>query len=161
MKIEEQVLSIEHMKHLQELGVDTSDASMYWVRAKRIIGKQRNNVLYNEMGKWRLSLSKSIVHSVDWAVESVPTYTIGDLIEKLSNAIISYYEFRVTIKNHSTESVFMENNVIEDYVTSRNPKDALYKTLCLVAKYYPELLKAETSKEICCDETDDELELTT
>ena len=113
------------------------------------------------MGKWRLSLSKSIVHSVDWAVESVPTYTIGDLIEKLSNAIISYYEFRVTIKNHSTETVFMENNVIEDYVTSRNPKDALYKALCLVAKHYLELLKAETSKEICCDETDDELELTT
>ena len=64
MKIEEQVLSIEQMKHLQELGVDTSDASMYWVRAKRIIGKQRNNVLDNEMGKWRLSLSKNIVHSV-------------------------------------------------------------------------------------------------
>ena len=31
MKIEEQVLSIEQMKHLQELGVDTSDASMCWV----------------------------------------------------------------------------------------------------------------------------------
>ena len=83
MKIEEQVLSREQMRHLQELGVDTSDASMYWVRAKRIIGKQRNNCLDNDMDKWRLSLSKSIVHSVDWAVESVPTYTIGDLIEKL------------------------------------------------------------------------------
>ena len=83
MKIEKQVLSIEQMKHLQELGVDTSDASMYWVRAKRIIGKQRNNVLDNEIGKWSLSLSKSIVHSVDWAVESLPTYTIGDIIEKL------------------------------------------------------------------------------
>ena len=161
MKIEEQVLSIEQMKHLQELGVDTSDASMYWVRAKRIIGKQRNNVLDNEMGKWSLSLSKSIVHSVDWAVESVPTYTIGDLIEKLSNAIISYYEFRVTIKNHSTESVFMEDKVIEDYVTGRNPKDALYKALCLVAKHYPELLKVKTSKKICCEEIDDELQLTT
>ena len=125
-----------------------------------IIGKQRNNVLDNEMGKWRLSLSKSIVHSVDWAVESVPTYTIGDLIEKLSNTIISDYEFRVTIKNHSTESVFIENEVLEDYVTSRNPKDALYKTLCLVAKYYPELLKAETSKAVCGEETDDEMELT-
>ena len=136
MEIEEQVLSIEQMKRLQELGVDTSDASMYWVRAKRIIGKQRNNCLDNDMDKWRLSLSKSIVHSVDWAVESVPTYTIGDLIEKLSNAIISYYEFRVTIKNHSTESVFIEDNVIEDYVTGRNPKDALYKGLCLVAKHY-------------------------
>ena len=32
MKIEEQVLSIEQMKHLQELGVDTSDASMCWLR---------------------------------------------------------------------------------------------------------------------------------
>ena len=126
-----------------------------------IIGKQRNNVLDNEMGKWRLSLSKSIVHSVDWAVESVPTYTIGDLIEKLSNTIISDYEFRVTIKNHSMESVFIENEVLEDYVTSRNPKDALYKTLCLVAKYYPDLLKAETSKAICCDESNDELDLTT
>ena len=83
MKIEEQVLSREQMKHLQDLGVDTSDASMYWVRAKRIIGKQRNNVLDNEMGKWRLSLSKSIVLPAAWAVESVPTYTIGDLIEKL------------------------------------------------------------------------------
>ena len=44
MKIEEQVLSIEQMKHLQELGVDTSDASMYWVRAKRITGEQKNNL---------------------------------------------------------------------------------------------------------------------
>ena len=161
MKNEEKVLSREQMNHLQELGVDTSDASMYWVRAKRIIGKQRNNVLYNEMGKWRLSLSKSIVHSVDWAVESVPTYTIGDLIEKLSNTIISDYEFKVTIKNHITESVFIENMVMEDYVKSHNPKNALYKTLCLVARYYPELLKAETSKAICCEDTDDDLQLTT
>lgn len=27
-----QVLSIEQMKHLQELGLDTSDASIYWAR---------------------------------------------------------------------------------------------------------------------------------
>mgnify|MGYP003506616022 CR=1 FL=1 len=31
MKIEKQVLSIDQMKHLQELGVDTSDASMCWL----------------------------------------------------------------------------------------------------------------------------------
>ena len=30
MKIEEQVLRREQMKHLQELGVDTSDASLVW-----------------------------------------------------------------------------------------------------------------------------------
>ena len=27
-----QVLSIEQMKHLQELGLDTGDASVYWAR---------------------------------------------------------------------------------------------------------------------------------
>ena len=42
----------------------------------------------------------------------------------------------------------MEDKVIEDYVTGRNPKDALYKALCLVAKHYPELLKVKTSKKI-------------
>ena len=111
MKIEEQVLSIEQMKYLQELGVDTSDASMYWVRAKRIIGKQRNDVLDNEMGKWRLSLSKSIVHSVDWAVESVPTYTISDLIEKLPKCC-----------------------------ASKLPLTYFYDLLCLVAENHKELL---------------------
>ena len=46
MKIEEQVLSIEQMKHLQELGVDTSDASMayYNIHYK---GKYIGNVEYN------------------------------------------------------------------------------------------------------------------
>ena len=49
---------------------------------------------------------------------------------------------------------------MEDYVKSHNPKNALYKTLCLVARYYPELLKVKTSKAVCCEETDDEIELT-
>ena len=57
----EQVLSIKQMKHLQKLGVDTSDASMYWVRAKRIDGKQRNNCIDNDMGEWKLSLHNSLV----------------------------------------------------------------------------------------------------
>ena len=35
MKIEEQVLSIEQMKRLQELGVDTSDASMAYYNISR------------------------------------------------------------------------------------------------------------------------------
>ena len=117
MKIEEQVLSIEQMYHLQELGVDTSDASMYWVRAKRITGKQRNNVLDNEMGKWRLSLSKSIVHSVDWAVESVPTYTIGDLIEKLPKSIGTPF-----------------------FCSNLSLIESLYRILCWLAENHKELL---------------------
>ena len=138
MKIEEQVLSIEQMKHLRELGVDTSDASMCWVRAKRIIGKQRSNVLDNEMGKWRLSLYKSIVHSVDWAVESVPTYTIGDLIEKLMKIIGDY----LLLIDWDSKIVYYQDlpgeevldHICEYSFTDRPIIDTLYDCLCWVAR---------------------------
>ena len=151
MKIKEQVLTIEQMKFLQDLGVDTSDASMQYRLVHDV----------EDPPYWELEIHKQDAISFDDEEDVIYTYTVGDLIEKLSNAIISYYEFRVTIKNHSTESVFIEDKVIEDYVTCRNPKDALYKALCLVAKHYPELLKVKTSKKICCEETEDELQLTT
>ena len=41
-----QVLSIEQMRHLQELGLDTGDASMYWKRVShgsRIDDKSKVN----------------------------------------------------------------------------------------------------------------------
>ena len=144
MKIEEQVLSIEQMKHLQELGVDTSDASMYWVRAKRIIGKQRNNVLDNEMGKWSLSLSKSMVHSVDWAVESVPTYTIGDLIEKLPKSdnsgdlLIEYRNSELGYGVWDWGELYGIN--AEQNFKDKPLKNALYDLLCWVAENHKELL---------------------
>ena len=145
MKIEEQVLSREQMKHLQELGVDTSDASMYWVRAKRIIGKQRNNVLDNEMGKWKLSLSKSIVHSVAWAVESLPTYTIGDLMEKLPKY---YYAKENPIEmcaiNGSGVFVVYYYNIANTYIMKDDTiKNALYKLLCWVTENHKELLEVK------------------
>ena len=151
MEIKEQVLTIEQMKYLKDLGVDTSDASMQYRLVHDV----------EEPPYWVLEIHEQDAISFDDEEDVIYTYTIGDLIEKLSNTIISDYEFKVTIKNHITESVFIENEVIEDCVTSHNHKNALYKTLCLVARYYPELLKAETSKAICCEDTDDELELTT
>ena len=144
MKIEEQVLSREQMLHLQELGVDTSDASMYWVRAKRIIGKQRNNVLDNEMGKWSLSLSKSIVHSVDWAVESLPTYTIGDLIEKLPKSdnsgdlLIEYRNSELGYGVWDWGELYGIN--AEQNFKDKPLKNALYDLLCWVAENHKELL---------------------
>ena len=146
MKIEEQVLSIEQMKHLQELGVDTSDASMYYVRAKRIIGKQKNNVLDNEMDKWRLSLSKNIVHSVDWTVESMPTYTIGDIFEKLPKNIDSWNDNRLVIEvDENTDYWYVVyKNRYEDaeieYFDSEDLLTTLYNLLCWVAENHKELL---------------------
>ena len=133
MEIKEQVLTIEQMKYLKDLGVDTSDASMQYRLVHDV----------EEPPYWELEIHEQDAISLDDEEDVIYTYTIGDLIEKLSNTIISDYEFKVTIKNHSTESVFIENKVMEDYVTSHNPKNALYKTLCLVAQYYPQLLKVK------------------
>ena len=119
MEIEEQVLNIEQMKHLQELGVDTSDASMCWAG---------NDVVPNNGAAF------------DLGYDGIPTYTIGDLIEKLPNCN-SDYEFQVTIRNHFTESICKQNKVMEDYITSHNPINALYRTLCIVAEYFPQLLE--------------------
>ena len=147
MKIEEQVLSREQMKHLQELGVDTSDASMYWVRAKRIIGKQRNNVLDNEIGKWSLSLSKSIVHSVDWAVESLPTYTIGDIIEKLPKSdnsgdlLIEYRNSELGYGVWDWGELYGIN--AQQNFKDKSLKNALYDLLCWVAENHKELLEVK------------------
>ena len=74
MKIEEQVLSIEQMKHLQELGVDTSDASMCWVA-----GEDADEV------EWNLIIPNNFLLPYN-----IPTYTIGDLIEKLPKFIGDY-----------------------------------------------------------------------
>ena len=139
MKIEEQVLSIEQMKHLQELGVDTSDASMCWVRAKRITGKQRNNVLDNEMGKWKLSLSKSIVHSVDWAVESVPTYTIGDIIEKLPIEIGTLNR-GIVIQRSYVGAGYIKDNLSPVSFSNSSLLESLYNLLCWLAETHKELL---------------------
>ena len=147
MKIEEQVLSREQMKHLQELGVDTSDASMYWVRAKRIIGKQRNNVLDNEMGKWKLSLSKSMVLPAAWARESVPTYTIGDLIEKLPKSDNSG-DLLIEYRNSELGYGVWDWGELYGINAQQNFKDkplknALYDLLCWVAENHKELLEVK------------------
>ena len=151
MKIEEQVLTIEQMKYLQELGVDTSDASMYWVRAKRIIGKQRNNVLDNEMSKWKLSLSKSMVLPAAWAVESVPTYTIGDLIEKLPKSDNSG-DLLIEYRNSELGYGVWDWGELYGINAQQNFKDkplknALYDLLCWVAENHKELLEVRNEKE--------------
>lgn len=69
-----QVLSIEQMKHLQELGLDTSDASM--------------------CVEWReLDESKKVVVSLDadtYYDYYHETYTLQDIINKLPESILIY-----------------------------------------------------------------------
>ena len=124
MNIKEQVLSREQMAHLQELGVDTSDASMAWM----------SNSDNPKADDWTIEIPNEFLEHY----YQVPTYTIGDLIEKLpeevddnqleiclSDKTIGYVHFGVCAYH-------------EDY---DNLIDGLYNLLCWVAENHKELIK--------------------
>ena len=107
MKIEEQVLSREQMKHLQELGVDTSDASLAWYMSPNA-------------NQWKIKVKNNFSHELLLRLSPeryIPTYTIGDLIEKVSKLFNGF-----------------------DFSEGRS-KDMLYYCLCWMAKNKKELIK--------------------
>ena len=131
MKIEEQVLSIEQMKHLQELGVDTSDASMCWVT-----GEDASIV----EGEWNLIIPNNFLLPYN-----IPTYTIGDLIEKLPKSIdlgFGEYDLELSIKGEYVEVQY--ENDYDDYTpffcSNLSLIESLYRILCWLAENHKELL---------------------
>ena len=136
MKIEEQVLSREQMAHLVELGVDTSDASMAWFMSPKT--KQ-----------WKIKVKNNFSHELLLRLSPeryIPTYTIGDLIEKLPRHIDGRHETYLSITNDQLfgdwcvcyESKWGSET---DWFTSSNLLTALYDCLCWVAENHKELIK--------------------
>ena len=132
MKIEEQVLSIEQMKHLQELGVDTSDASMCWVAGEDT---------YTDEEEWNLCIPNHFLLPYN-----IPTYTTGNLIEKLPKTIgiyhlmIDWNLMQIEYTNWSwQESVFREYFTLND----KPLINTLYDCLCWVAENHKELLEVK------------------
>ena len=127
MKIEEQVLSREQMKHLQELGVDTSDASMCWAG---------NDVVPNNGAAF------------DLGYDGIPTYTIGDLIEKLpKHFYIKEASIFMGALNGSGAFEVWYDKAPKSHKMDGNIKNALYKLLCWVAQKHKKLLEVKNEKE--------------
>ena len=132
MKIEEQVLSIEQMKHLQELGVDTSDASMIWVKQEP---SQNSD---DEFVPWKVFVFKDWMKYYIGAETFILTYTIGDLIEKLPKDVRNYdLEIHCDFNclGYAAASDF-EYSIEYDRLI-----DGLYDLLCCVARNHKELIK--------------------
>ena len=142
MKIEEQVLSIEQMKHLQELGVDTSDASMCWIADDSCINFIPDNNGESEV-KWNVAIPSVFL----LPYRPIPTYTIGDLIEKLPKRIdFGYGEYDLEILI-SGEYIGVQYTSDGDYTPLSYSKpsliESLYSILCGMAKEYKKLLEAK------------------
>lgn len=137
MKIEEQVLSREQMKYLQELGVDTSDASMAWFMSPNT-------------NQWKIKAKNNFTHELLLRLSPeryIPTYTTGDLIEKLPKIIgdyrllIDWDSEIVYYQDWSGEEVL--DHIGEYGFTDRPIIDALCDCLCWVAENHKELLEVK------------------
>ena len=130
MKIEEQVLSIKQMKHLQELGVDTSDASMCWVAGEDTSTDEE---------EWNLCIPNNFLMPYN-----IPTYTIGDLIEKLPKYFyIKEAQISMVAINGSGAFQVWYDKVPKSCKSDGTIKNALYKLLCWVAEKHKELLEVK------------------
>lgn len=120
------------MARLRELGVDTSDASMCWVQFTN-----------SEMGEYDLdiydgTLYKTMKTPGNFVNDIVPTYTIGDLIEKLPKDVRNYdLEIHCDFNclGYAAASDF-EYSIEYDRLI-----DGLYDLLCWVAENHKELIK--------------------
>ena len=130
MKIEEQVLSREQMKHLQELGVDTSDASMCWVADNE----------WESEEDWHVTIPNNFLMPYN----TIPTYTIGDLIEKLpkyidgSCLLIEFCASDLGYGDWDCGELYGIN--AQQKFNDKSLKEALYDLLCWVAENHKELL---------------------
>lgn len=79
---QKQVLSIEQMKHLQDIGLDTSDASMYYVRRSHGV-----KIDDDSKGEWFLSLQEEFMVCGFLSYEILPAFTLQDILDKLPASI--------------------------------------------------------------------------
>ena len=134
MKIEEQVLSREQMKHLQELGIDTSDATLAWFMSPNT-------------NQWKIKIKDNFAHELLLMFSPeryIPTYTTGDLIEKLPKHFNTKEEqISMVAINGSRAFEVWYDNVPKSNKRDGTIKNALYKLLCWVAETHKELLKVK------------------
>lgn len=128
-----QCLDAEQMKHLQELGLDTSNANFYWHRTKSL-----NN--YNEWDEWRLyyGVLKLACGFTAFDCEYVSAFTLQDILDllpkytKYGHLQIRFYEY--PNGNYGNEVVY--DSMAHDGITffCENVIDSAYEMLCLCIK---------------------------
>lgn len=122
-----QVLSIEQMQHLEELGVDTSKANFYWHRTKSL-----NN--YNDWDEWKLHYGVLILARGFTTIncQYVRTFTLQDILDLLPATVDDDYRLYID-KGLVLWTVgyvdAVSEEIYEDF-RERDLIDAAYEMLC-------------------------------
>lgn len=117
-----QVLTIEQMQTLKELGVDTSKASMYYVPK-----------LHSETEYLLISIKP---HPI---IEYIPAFTLEDILEILPTTIVAgtwSYDLTSDLKNHIAyllnDELFSDEDEFLHTETGENLLDIAYRMLVWV-----------------------------
>ena len=127
MKLEDQVLSIEQVQELQELGFDVSKyATLYWASCD---GCSSANCFERQILELNMSKSKCCVNQTN----IIPTITIGDIIDILPEKIYNHYSLEISKNNVEYCDGYISINVeVEEKLI-----DALFEMLkwCIKEKH--------------------------
>ena len=97
--MKDQVLSIERMQKLKELGVNSRNASMLWI----------SHINKNDYSKYKLVTNEYELTCLD----IIPTFTLQDMIELMPNKIIIDYEnYYLCIDKNCTAYLTVEEDVL-------------------------------------------------
>ena len=102
-----QVLDVHQMQHLQELGLDTNNASMCWLKTPNGRDLTFNDECINN-DEW-INLDESLL-------DPVPAYTLQDVLDVLPEYIYD-----------STEQYLLEINMFFKYIRYSRFNDVLTK----------------------------------
>lgn len=130
-----QVLDIEQMKHLQELGLDTSGASMCWWRRIRDFRGEKVE------GNWSLSFNKPFIVQNFEQNENIPTFTLQDILDLLPKELDSDERryildiwYGIYINKWCVGYTYGEYEYCDDCPTGDNLIDTAYEMLCWCIK---------------------------
>ena len=125
-----QVLSIEQMHNLQELGVDTSKTNFYWHRTKSL-----NN--YQEWDEWKLHYGVLKLARGFKAIncEYVRTFTLQDILDLLPSEIKENSECNILSIDKFSDYWYVRYELSDEFeplisFEFKELIDASYKMLC-------------------------------
>lgn len=105
--MEKQVLSIEQMQELKELGIDITSASMKWAPKLRWDENGEKREVYGHI----LDINYTPVGSPFWKTmdgkDTIPTFTLQDIIDMLPK--------RITISSNGVAQLMFNNEGVLEY----------------------------------------------
>lgn len=121
-----QVLSIEQMQHLQELGLKLKPSLIHYYQIINVCS-----------GKWYLSLTMGDIMSESPTYRYIPAYTLQDVLESLPAKLGVNGKIHITrdfMTAAWTVEYFEGATLGRVYFESEELIDAAYDMLCLLAK---------------------------